>query len=258
MPIWEVELSVYGPIKIKREIRFQTEKGLQELDPFFSDINIRNINDGLKIFVTAFAPNSKLANNAALVFVGQMLDALVIELGGDIPIYLSLDGRRTNSLASDVKRIITENEIKRSFKEARILSINEPVFLKAYGWYRKGLYTEDPFDKFLAFYNTLERVTTKYYPRTQGSISGSKSQMWECFKAIWGEYTEWPLPIQGNQRWIDNNYETRKDIAHGLANVNVEEVEKITSLIDTIQLVAYIFLRDWKIKQLNLQFEMVN
>ncbi|WP_394556288.1 methylamine utilization protein MauJ [Priestia aryabhattai] len=239
--------------KLKIIFNSKHKKGIQKMDPFFSDIRIRNFNEGLIINITANAPTSKLANNAALVFVGQMLDCLIIAIGEGLPIFLSFDGKSITRTARErhIKRIVTEEELKWAFKESRTLSTNEPVFLKAYSWYRKGLYTEDPFDKFLAFYNTIELISSKYHPKNEASTKGSKSQMWECFKEIWGEYTEWPVYIQGNKSWIDYNYETRKDIAHGLAIVNVEEIDRVTSMIDTIQNVAFIFLRDWKRIKLN-------
>ncbi len=257
MSIWEVEITVFGSVKVKDRQRFRTQKGHRVMNPFFSDISIRNFGEGLIITVTAKATSSQLANDAALVFVGQMLDYLVIDLGGEQQLKVSLHNGRTNYLTREnhIKRILTEEEIKQAFKESLSLSLKHPVFLKAYSWYRKGLYTEDPFDKFLAFFNSIELVASKYHPQNDAAKKGSKSQIWECFKAIWGECSEWPLYIRGNNKWIDKNYETRKEIAHGLAIVNIEEVGKVSSMITSIQNVAYLFLRDWKIKQLDQSIE---
>jgi hypothetical protein len=55
--------------------------------------------------------------------------------------------------------------------------------LRGLGWYRKGLYTEDPFDKFLAFWNAIEIVAAYYQSEFVPSIDrerakkGSKSQI---------------------------------------------------------------------------------
>ncbi|PGY09140.1 methylamine utilization protein MauJ [Bacillus sp. AFS031507] len=251
MAIWEVELFIYGPVKVSNVEKFKTQKGTN-FNPFFSDIEIKNFDEGLNFKVTAFAPTSELANNAAMVFVGQMLDCLVLDIKVPIPLFLSFDGKKVNfSRNSNVKRFISKGEFKRAFVESLNLLNGEPSFLKAYGWYRKGLYTEDPFDKFLAFYNTIEVVATNYHPKNEASKKGSKSQIWECFKLLWGNCDQWPLIIKDQINWIDDNYNTRVGIAHGLANVNVEEVGKVINMSETIQKVAFMFLRDWKSKQFN-------
>ena len=95
------------------------------------------------------------------------------------------------------------------FKRHAFLGFSEQAILRALGWYRKGLYTEDPFDKFLAFWNSIEIVAGKYHPPIpEGRPTGSKSQIWQCFKAIWGECEGWPT-ISGDTDWIDDNYEIR-------------------------------------------------
>jgi hypothetical protein len=83
--------------------------------------------------------------------------------------------------------------------------------LRGLGWYRKGLYTEDPFDKFLAFWNAIEIVAAAYYQSEfvpsidrERAKKGSKSQIWECFKALWGPCEQWPN-IAGDDKWFDEN-----------------------------------------------------
>ncbi|PGQ79687.1 methylamine utilization protein MauJ [Priestia megaterium] len=250
MATWEVELFVYGAVKVSKTIAFRTQKGTQGINPFFSDIEIKNFNEGIIINATAFAPTSNLAHSAALIFVGQMLDCLVLELDEPIPLFLSFDGKKFSSRPSNVRRFIEKREFSQAFDESLYLSINEPTFLKAYGWYRKGLYSEDPFDIFLALWNSLEIVTSKYHPRSERARNGTKSQMWESFKIIWGECENWPLIIRGDTEWIDRNYEVRKNIAHGIANVNIEQVEEVLSKIDTIRRVAHSFLKTWRHQQL--------
>ncbi|WP_339291330.1 methylamine utilization protein MauJ [Paenibacillus sp. FSL E2-0201] len=118
--------------------------------------------------------------------------------------------------------------------------------MKAYGWYRKGITSEDAFDSFLALWNSIEIVTSKYHPRTERAKNGSKSQIWESFISVWGECQDWPLMIRGNNQWIDQNYLTRNNIAHGLANVNIEEIDEVISRLATIKMVSIMFLKAWK------------
>jgi len=174
-----------------------------------------------------------------------MLDALAVQI--DQPLYLSLYNRRTNfSETYNTRRIIQRDEWRAAFREARLLSLSKTDFLRALGWYRKGLYAEDPFDKFLAFWNSIEIVAGKYHPPIpRGSPTGSKSQIWESFKAIWGECSQWPI-ITGNMDWIDTQYETRLQIAHGTEPIDIETVESVLGKLETVQQVAHDFLIKWR------------
>ncbi len=78
---------------------------------------------------------------------------------------------------------------------------------------------------------------------------GSKNQIWGCFGALWGPCEQWPN-ILGNDKWIAENYETRKNIAHGVSPVGIETVASVVDKLGTIRSVAYRFLRDWRGKYL--------
>jgi hypothetical protein len=252
LPTWKVDLFSYGPIEIESRIRLNEPKGFQLHDPFYSDIQLDNKPFGVQASVTAYASTNQLAHKAALFFFGQMLDALTIKI--DQTIYLSLSGSQPRWLESyTVRRIVETEEWRNAFREARLLALAEPTFLRALGWYRKGLYTEDAFDKFLAFWNAIEIVASKYHPPiADDKPKGSKSQIWECFKNVWGTCGEWPI-ISGNEEWIDNNYAIRNQIAHGIASIDVEQIESVLNDIDRIQGVAYHFIVDWRNKRLNPQ-----
>lgn len=251
LPTWEANLSVFGPIKTERVQSLKVFKAFHDAEPFYSDISLKNVNYGLTASVTAFAGNSELANKAALLFFGKMLDTLSLKIRQ--PLFLSFSNEnpiRTNSYS--VRRIIEKEEWITAFKESRLLNESEPTFLRALGWYRKGQYTEDPFDKFLAYWNSIEITATKYHNRTEQTQNGSKNQIWECFKTLWDDCADWPI-IQGNGDWIDDNYDIRKNIAHGLTPITVEEVEKIVNKIDELEKVAHNFLSNWRKNQLSIK-----
>jgi hypothetical protein len=250
---WQVSLSVYGPIE-SRNSHFNVLKGWNITDPFYGEIRLGNIRDGVRASITAFAPTGELARKAALLFFGQMLDTLTIDI--NLPLYLSLHERPPSHIKEHATlRIVEESEWKAAFREARLLAFSEPVFLRALSWYRKGLFSEDPYDRFLAFWNSIEVVTSKYHPPIpENREDKSKSQMWESFKALWGECAEWPV----SDTWIDDNYQTRKDIAQGTIPVNVEDVSRVLAKMDVIERLAYRFLNEWRIKQLkpNIPLEL--
>lgn len=251
LPTWIIGLYVNGPVSVKQKIKFSALKGWQSgQDPFYSDIEIENNErNGLKVFVSAFAPTEHLANQAALLFFGQILDALTIEI--NLPISLSLfDKSNKNEEKYTSRRLITSDEWENSYKESWRLK-PENIFLRATGWYRKGLYTEDPFDKFLAFWNSIEIIACNYHVKNKESKKGSKSQVWECFKSLWGDISYWPN-ISGQNSWIDDNYSIRKNIAHGINSVDATEVEKIINKLSLIEKVAYSFIRDWRANKLEL------
>lgn len=251
-PTWEVDLFIDSPITVKNFIRLNEPKSFQLQDVFYSDIALRSAGFGIEATVTAFATIGYLARKAAVFFFGQMLDALAIEI--NLPMQLNLHERRFNrrNETHPERRIVEEEEWRSAFREARLLALSQPTFLRALGWYRKGLSTEDTFDRFLAFWNSIEIVAGKYHPDTERAKNGSKSQMWECFKVLWGECDQWPV-ITGDESWIDKNYDIRKNIAHGIASIDVRSVEEVIEKLDAIEQVSRKFLIEWRSKQLNPQ-----
>ncbi|RMG34683.1 MAG: hypothetical protein D6732_10370 [Methanobacteriota archaeon] len=252
-PVWEVTLRVYGPIAVERTIRLNEPKGFRLEDPFYSDIIIKpRSQNGIEAVVTAFASNENLAYKAALLFFGQMLDVLAFRINQPLFLSFSDSYQPRNATGSyTTRRRVIRQDISDAFRESRLLALVEPVFLRSLGWYRKGLYTEDPFDKFVAFWNSIENVTSHYHPPIPDDRPpGSKSQMWESFKKIWGECDKWPI-IGGQNDWIDTNNAIRNEIAHGAKSVNIEAVENVLDKMEPIKKVAYRFLVDWREKELN-------
>jgi hypothetical protein len=241
--MWVVQLFVDGPVTVRDHVKFQHPKGFSRRRLFYSDIAIQNTSSGLRMSVTAHAREIDAARKAALVFAGEMLDVAATEL--NLPLRLTLyDPRNADRSAHSVKRVVTEEEFRQAFGRARRLSEEEPTFLRALSWFRKALITEDPLDRFYAFWLSLEITTGKYHPNVPEAAKGSKSQMWESFKSLWGDVGNWPI-IPGEQDWIDENYALRVEIAHGTAAADIEAVERAAARADTIREVAHRFLTGW-------------
>lgn len=256
-PTWDVDLFVDGPVTLRRRFRTRRQKGFRPDNPFYSDIEIFGIHSGvLRATVTARATNKHLAREAAVFFFGRMLDVLAFKI--DLPLFLSLtesERSRNAHIREPERRIIEPREIEDAFREATDLTVFEAPFLRGLGWYRKGHYTEDPFDKFLAFWLAIETVATDYYESVpsinkERAKNGQISQTWECFKALWGPYEQWPN-IPGDDKWIDKTWKIRNYIAHGARSVDPETVATVVGELDTIQRVARTFLQDWKSKVLD-------
>lgn len=256
MQTWEIDLYVEGPVSVRNRIRTEQQKGFRVDDPFYSTIRIEGRPTmGLHATVTARAESLTSAENAAMVFFGHMLDALALTVNQ--PMILSLAERdRVSRQRYGSRRVLEESEIIDAFKEAHFLRTGSPLFLRALGWYRKGRFTEDPFDAFLALWNSIELVASKFHQYVpsidqERAKNGSVSQIWECFKALWGECTVWPT-IGGDAHWIDSANSTRNDVAHARKPVTVEQVEIIARQIPVLSEVAYRFLVDWRMRFLEL------
>lgn len=247
---WEITLDVYGPITVERPFNFSQRKDFHYRDRLYSDIEvIKNKRYGITITLTAFAMEQTIARKAALYFCGQALDVLSTTI--NLPTVLTLtNGNNYSPRIENDRRRLTEEELVDAFRTARLWVLAEPTFLRAAGWYRKGLYTEDPFDKFLAFYNTIETLCSKYNPNPEKCKGKSKCQVWETFKNIWGECSVWPI-IPNQTGWIDDNYEMRVNIAHGIASIDINVIEDAISMIEPIKQVAYRLITDWRYQRLN-------
>jgi hypothetical protein len=244
-PVWEVDLYITGSIAVENMRSFRQVKGNAEFDPFLSDVSISRQPGGVKLTVTARASSRELAEKAALVFVGHMLDVLAFTL--DEPLSHDLYGVRPfRSLDSRSRRVVEEDQWRRAFQEARELSEQLPAYLRALGWYRKGLYSDDPFDKCLAFWNTIEIVAGNYYPKPNGQrLKSAKEQIRATFDEVWSTADQGPSDID-RVEWVSKMYQSRNGIAHGGKAIDIHEIELVDGKVSSVRRVAYTFLRDWK------------
>lgn len=240
-PEWKVEFSVYGPITLKdrnRSFRTSQQKGLRSNDPFYSDIEISaRTSRGVEVCLTAKAPKQELAKRAGLVFFGQMLDALTLDI--NLPVYLNLfESAPIQHEKHSERRIITEEEWVEAFKESRLLSENQPIFLRALGWYRKGLVSDDPLDQYFSFWNSIEIIANNYHTKTEKTKNGIKNQIYQHFEDIWKDKTNWPM----TQEEISLYHSIRNQIAHGVIPINTKKVYEIVEFIERIKTISHTYL----------------
>lgn len=154
--------------------------------------------------------------------------------------------------------MITEEELRSCFELSRQLNLHETKMLRALNWYRKGLYTDDPFDKFLAFWNSISVVASGYHNDNERTRLGIINQIWDCFVTLWGQdCNNWEY-VNGDERWVNDNNDIRNNIAHGLVAVEIHYVEDVITRLDSAQKVAYKFLTQWA-EKLNMPLiSMIN
>jgi hypothetical protein len=251
MPIWEVDLVVDGPVSLERRFSTTQPKGLRIDDPFYSSVEIKpRPTGGFSSTLTARASNSESAKRAAMTFFGHMLDALVFKLNEPLVVSTVEQERRIRT-RHEVRRQIDREDFIIAFADARKFREGDDyrVFLRALGWYRKGLYSEDSLDAYLACWNSLELVASNYYKDhpdidTNRAKKGSESQIWECFKAIWGKCEKWPVN-KNEKTWISDGNNMRVSIAHATEQITPPFVEQVDSKLPNLKGTTYRFLVDW-------------
>lgn len=245
MRTWEVTLSVIGNIRIQRKFSFQFEKELHLGNVFNSDLTLSNIKHGIEIQTTVRTQNRENAQKVASLFIGKMLDVLALRL--NMPVEVYINEKIENIKTDDVKAMVTQQEFEQCFRDSRSLNldINYRTFLRGLNWFRKGLYTSDPIDKFFAFWNSISIVGQKYFrPGDRTTGAGSINQICDCFEQLWGASENWTL-INRDPLWVNRNNELRNDIAHGTFQIEIESINDVISRIDKLQEVAHEFLRQW-------------
>jgi hypothetical protein len=245
MRIYNVELLISGPITTRRVINFDTEKELDLGNVFRSDISIKKHQQGFIISTTVYTANQDRAYKVALLFIGKMLDILSMKINS--PLNVSLNEYRQLAGRNVVRAVIDEDEFRFCFELARQLNLYENKLLRAFSWYRKGLYTEDPFDKFLAYWNSICVVADGYCNDNERTRLGTINRIWDCFITLWGQCPNWEY-IDGNDRWVNDNNEVRNKIAHGGVTVDIQYVENVINQLETVQNVAYKFLTQWAVR----------
>ncbi len=275
MAEWEIELAISGSITVNHPLSLDVTKG--RLAPFQTRASIqrmpRNV-AGVNIRVIVRASDQEEANDAAVYFIGQMLD--VLSLRTDLPLVVNLATTQTISFDSatrqiplgrayrndqissvalstsrfwnnGTKRLVNESEWEEAFRLGREYGLNWPVFSRALSWYRKGLASEDPIDKLIAYWSSLESVGSHYARKNSRTKLGAINQVCDCFEQIWGKNVKtWPV-ISGNTKWVNKFHEQRNGIAHGFVPVNIETLRDIVAQLPKLRELSYKFLTKWEI-----------
>ena len=232
--IWEVNIDVVGPIAVENQISFRQKKGFDE-DQFYSNIMLRTADYGIESKLTAYAENMELAQIAAYVFFGRMID--ILAFNNQIPLTMHDHESVTTHVFKSVcgvKRMFTDTEFVMAFKMSRRLEVEHPRILKAIGWYAKGLNSNNALDSFLSYWNAIEIIGTHYYTPTDRTSLGAINQIYQCFLELWGEESNWNL----SERWINDMHDKRSKIAHGVDETTVEALKNTANLIPGVSMVA--------------------
>jgi hypothetical protein len=240
---WEVTLAISGPITVEVPLNMNVQKGQEQ--PFWTTLKVTKAPQGVKAEIVAKAINQTDASDAAIFFVGQALDVLALHIG--LPLYVgSLKGYHHVG-DTHVKKLVSEQEWLDSFRLGREYGANQAVLSRALSWFRKGLISEDPIDKFLAFWSSIESIGSACVRKTERTNLGAVNQICDCFDQLWGDVANWKV-IPSRAVCVNDFHEIRNGIAHGYMSVDVETVRRISHDLDVIQSLATAFLSDWERK----------
>lgn len=243
---WEVTLIISGPITVERPLNMSVQKGQDQ--PFWTTLKVTKAPQGVKAEIVAKAINQEEANDAAIYFVGQALD--VLSLRTRLPLYVGSLGGYHHTGDTHVKKLIPEQQWRDSFRLGREYGMEQAVLSRALSWFRKGLTSEDPIDKFLAFWSSIEGVGAAYARKTKRTKLGAVNQVCDCLDQLWENVADWKV-IPNEASCINDFYKTRSGIAHGYISVDVETVRRISHDLHMIQSLATAFLSDWERKIIN-------
>lgn len=236
--IWDVKLEVVGPVKVNSSIYMSQAKGFDPYDQFYSDVLVKSSRYGLTANITAYAPTSDIAYKAAFHFFGNMIDVLSFKIDAPLNLYNMNFSSSTGEYS--IRRILDRNIIDDSFSIASEYSINESesTVLRAMGWYRKALTSNDPIDKFLSLWNVIQSLGSKFHTPNERTRSGVINQIFQCFLEHIGEEVSWGL----EDRWINNMHELRSQLAHGGINIDIHTIENVAIKNEVLQKQANLLL----------------
>lgn len=239
--LYDVRMTLSGAISVRNPINLEVMKGTR--NPFMTNVKIANSRYGVDIKVQAYGRDTERAAQSALFFAGEMVNVLALRLNS--PLHLGLADQDIEVSNRSVRRIIGNEEWRDFFTLGRDYGLSRPVFSRAISWYRKGLNTDEPIDKLLAIWLSLE-VIGKNFGRKQGPTQSQIiNQITSCFNCLWQNEAQWKV-IPNASTWFYAVKNKRNDIAHGNFSVHPEYIQTIAEEAPQLQALAHAFLTDWE------------
>lgn len=243
MHTWAVGLAVSGPIKLSRpKIVLRTLKG--DYLPFETSVILKSDTNGIHVTVDVLSHSATGANDAAVYFIGRAIDILGLETG--LPLHVSTTGSQFRRSEDHVKFIVDEDHWLNCFEQGRLLGANRSTFSRALSWFRKGSTAEDPIDKLLACWASIEIIGARFARDNERTRRGTVNKICDCFEQLWGPATSWPI-IRNDPQWLNSCNTLRNNIAHGVVPlVDLSSIREISQTVPKLHELALEFLRSWR------------
>ncbi len=252
IPTWQVELLIETAAIIEDGFETRALKGFTVDTEFYSDVRIRSLQeDFLTVRLTAYAHREDHAFQAGVFFFGQVLDILAAKTRTSFRIEMDaideprVRPRPNRQIRPRARRKLSSDEIQNAFSDLHPLRERFAHYLRACGWYRKALYTRDPYDKFLALWNAIENIGSNYHRKNDRTKAGAKNQIYDVCIQYWGEETDqWAIPRSPD--WIDDYHAIRSEIAHGATSLSIDDVEKVIDTLEHLEDATFTILSEWR------------
>ena len=241
---WSVDLAVSGPINLEAStVRIRPMKG--DVLPFETHVTLKRERNGVLVSVIVRADASGSAHDAGLYFVGRAIDVLCLEI--DLPLHLSLTGPQFRTGTDHVRALVSKELWLQCFEDGRRYGTERSTFCRALSWFRKGHTSENPLDRFLAYWASIEVIGSKFSESNEHTKKGTINQICNCFDQLWGDCLKWQV-IPGKADWVNHFCELRNQISHGtIPLVEMDAIREISGSIPKLHNLALAFLREWRV-----------
>jgi hypothetical protein len=240
MTEWYITLAVTGDIAIQRPYDLDLMKG--RIHAFMTTVHLEPLPHGVRMAIRSRGRTATTARQSALFFVGEMLNVLGLHL--DIPLSVSLADEDITMQPRSVRRLIDPDMWTEHFDLGRRYGQERLIFAQALRWFRKGITSDDPIDRLLALWLSLEVIGSKAGRKQGTSNSVIVKQIVSCCYALWPDQSTWPAGI--TETWVEEIKNQRNEVAHGEFQIYPERLEDIAAKADRLQTVARHFLLTWE------------
>jgi hypothetical protein len=197
----------------------------------------------VKVLSDQSEPNSVFAQ----FYLNLMFDVASLRHASPFQILSSVNINReaqSRFLGTSTCGIMRAEDFDQSARLSFLYFSYEKDLVRSISWYRRGLSSTDPLFSFLGLWNSIEIASSKFCEKNEKTSNGVKNQIYQAFLDYLPKHSPSVFTDENEMDlWINENYQMRLDIAHGLASSDLKIFERNESLLPKIRRVATIFLR---------------
>ena len=180
--------------------------------------------------------------------LNQSLDTLALRFASPFQCVAASDEHLTlagSKASHSVGAVVGIRDIDESIRMGMLLYTFEDTLLKALSWYRRGISSADPVLAFLGLWNSLETVAAKFHTPNEETPGKSKKQVAQLLSEhLQKSGFQFFKPNSDEMwNWVESNYESRKDLAHGLNALNPSSNDELRRAIPKLKSVVAAILR---------------
>jgi len=203
-----------------------------------NDVELRSRSQDIVATCRVYANSSSNAQDIVIRKISDVLDIISflsdqhMEIKGAVNLQSTGGGIADLPASFSVRRILNEHDIQEIENYNQTLSDAQTTdYLRALSYYRKGLGSIDPFDKFVSFWQTIEIVINKVSGR--GGIRNKAETFFNHIPML--------LPPE-----FEVYREMRNNIVHGSKSRDIDQIRNVSGNIEGIKKLATLVLQKAK------------